>query len=184
MEHEAAIRPNTGTQKKHTKMLPNRRRLAVLVSGGIIVIALLVWGAWAFATRPVWPNPQLITASKTADFPVYYPTTLPSGFSYVKGSAKLSADVFIYALAYDGGKHQLHISVEAKPAGVQFDDFYTRILNNESDVLSSQGKAVIGNAGGQTIGSLVTDKSWVTLNTPSNIDTDTLKALIGSLRKL
>lgn len=164
--------------------LSRQRQIAALtcclVVIGAIVIGIVIWFS---KSRTIWPDKTLAIAAQSASYPVYYPATLPNGFSYKAGSATYSANVFIYILSFNG-TNKLFISAVPKPANVQFNDFYNRILSNKVDVLSTQGKAVIGNADGQTIGSLVTNKSWVTLNTKSSIDSTTLKNILSSLKPL
>lgn len=146
--------------------------LLELAGGGIV---------WKQFNRQAWPAPEIIAAQQSSSFKLYYPQTLPRGFHFQKGSLKQSSGVVIYELLFDGNK-KLFISAIPKPRGVDFNDFYNRILSNESAVLSTQGKAVIGNAGGQTIGSLVSNDSWVTINTQAPIDSQTLQAILSSLK--
>jgi len=181
---EEAVRA-TSNIPVHTwwRSLPRKLRRAIFVSGVAAALALAGTGVWLYSHRTQWPDPQLVTAAQAASYPIYYPTSLPAGFIYNEGSAKYSANVFIYTFTFDGNK-KLFVSTIPKPDGVQFSDFYNRILSNKTEVLSNQGTAVMGNAGGQTIGSLVTDKSWITMNTSASINSDTLKALLSSLKKL
>lgn len=119
---------------------------------------------------------------KSVNFPVYYPKHMPKNVAYVKDSEKISPNVLLYTLDNNGVK--IHVSVQPKPAGVVFEDFYNRVLKNKADIFSNQGKGVIGTAQGSTIGSLVTDKVWVLINTSSTVDGQTFSQIVTSLAKL
>lgn len=182
MEREAAI----ALLKRSARLRhAHRRRLhiAAIVGGALIVIAGLTGGAWALMHRSNWPDPQLVAVAKAAAYPIYFPSQLPKGFSDTASSVTNSNGVFIYALTYDGNK-KLYVSAVPKPTGVQFDDFYNRILTNKQNVQNTAGTAVIGNANNQPVGSLVTDKTWVTMNAPKGLDTPRLQTLVSSLKQL
>lgn len=160
-----------------------RLQVTGLVIASLIAIGLIAWGMLTLSHRQQWPDPQLTRAAHSATYPIYYPSTLPKGFEPLSSTPKVSADVFIYTLTYDGNK-KLFISAIPRPAGIQFSDFYNRILSNKTNVLNAAGTAVIGNANNQPIGSLVTTKTWVTMNAPKGIDTQRLQALVASLKQL
>jgi hypothetical protein len=164
--------------------MSHNMQLIGLTIVSVLAIGLISYGAWGIThQRQKWPDPVLVQAAHSSSYPIYYPATLPKGFSHMVGAPKTSPDVFIYTLVYDGNK-KLFVSAIPKPAGVQFSDFYNRILSNKSTVLNNAGTAVIGNANNQPIGSLVTSKTWVTINAPGGIDSARLQTLVSSLRQL
>ena len=165
------------------KRTSHKIQITGLFTAGILAICLISYGVWGIMNRQKWPDPTLVASAQSASYPIYYPSTLPKGFSPVAGTPKTSSDVFIYTLVYDGNK-KLFVSAVPKPAGVQFSDFYNRILSNKSTVLNNAGTAVVGNANNQPIGSLVTSKTWVTINAPSGLDSARLTTLVSSLRQL
>ncbi|HSX43045.1 MAG TPA: hypothetical protein VLF59_03065 [Candidatus Saccharimonadales bacterium] len=177
-------RDRTKRRAASEKRTSHKIQITGLLTAGLLAISLISYGAWGIAHRQRWPDPTLTQAARSFSFPIYYPSTLPRGFSHtVSGVPKTSSDVFIYTLVYDGNK-KLFVSAIPKPAGVKFNDFYNRILSNKSTVLNNAGTAVIGNANNQPIGSLVTSKTWVTMNAPSGIDSARLQTLVSSLRQL
>jgi hypothetical protein len=156
---------------------------AGLVLLALTAISLIIWGIIGLRHHQTWPDPTLVTAAQTSSYPIFYPSSLPHGFTHTVSQPKVSSDVFIYTLTYDGNK-KLFVSAVPKPAGVQFNDFYNRILSNKTNVLNPAGTAVIGTANDQPVGSLVTSKTWVTMNAPGGIDTQRLQALVASLKAL
>jgi hypothetical protein len=156
---------------------------AGLVLTAIVAISLITWGVFGLSHQKKWPDQTLVAAAKRSSYPIYYPSSLPRGFAHTVSQPKVSSDVFIYSLTYDGDKN-LFFSAVPKPTGVIFDDFYNRILSNKTTVLNSAGTAVIGNANNQPIGSLVTSKTWVTVNAPKGIDSERLQTIIASLKAL
>ncbi len=139
-------------------------------------------GLAVFLVHPQAPGvpEQLSTAQQTIGFPLYYPEHLPKGTTYQVDSVKTSAQLVVYTLKTDHNV-ALHISIEPKPKNVIFSDFYTRVLQNRTDLFSSQGKATLGTAGGQAVGSLVTDKVWVIINAPSTTDGSVMTQVVASL---
>jgi hypothetical protein len=169
----------TNTPKKTVRAL----WAAGLILTAIVAISLVTWGIISLQSHSKWPDPILVTAARSSSYPIFYPSSLPQGFAHTVSPPEVTSDVFIYTLTYDGNK-KLFVSAVPKPAGVQFDDFYNRILSNKVAVLNSTGTAVVGNANNQPIGSLVTGKTWVTVNAPKGIDSQRLQALISSLKPL
>jgi intein/homing endonuclease len=155
---------------------------------GVIFILLLATGVSLWILTHGNSNysqlrKDLAQAQKEVSFPVLVPEKLPKDFAYKKGSVKTSSGIVLYSLQ-DGKDKSVSVSQQAKPAISNFDDFYNRVLTNRTSVLSTQGKAVLGTNGSQTIGSLITDKAWILLNTTSHIDNHTLSELINSLQPL
>jgi len=179
MDREGTPNNLLHTTKQTTRLMQK----AGLLLTAFIAISLLTWGIIGLTNHQKWPDPTLVAAAKSNSYPIYYPSSLPRGFIHTISQPKVSSDVFIYSLTYDGNKN-LFVSAVPRPTGVQFDDFYTRILRNKVTVLNSAGTAVIGNANNQPIGSLVTAKTWVTVNAPKGIDTQRLQAIVSSLKAL
>ena len=124
---------------------------------------------------------QLVSAKNQANYTLYFPQPLPKGFHYKPDSAHVSSAAALYTLTF-GGDKTMSVSIQPKPKGVVFDDFYDRVLKHKADVFSSEGKAAIGVADGKTIGSLVTDNVWVLINTSSSIDGQAMTQLISNLK--
>jgi hypothetical protein len=178
---------NTLDLRRSETPQPSRWRLhrKTLVLGGFLVLMVVLAGL-AISSQLIRhqagvPN-QLVSAQQTTKFPIYYPNPLPDGVSYVTDSVKATAESVMYNLT--SGKTVVSVSVQPKPKGVVFDDFYTRVLKNKVDVLSDQGKAVAGAADGRVIGSLVTNDVWVLVNTPVGGDGEMMKQLVGNLEPL
>lgn len=164
------------TQKRKAWKLPVIILLATLCLVGSIT------AYFATFKKESWPATELIKGMTSVDYPIYYPSTLPKGFSYEKDSFKPSDIATIYILNYDNGK-KLFISNQAVPKEIVFKDFYDRLLENKADVTSSQGKAVTGQIDNTPVGSLVTDKTWVIVRAPSGVEGSVLTDIMSSLRK-
>lgn len=119
-------------------------------------------------------------AATTLEFPLYYPTKLPAKYSIDSTSITYDKGVALYQIHY-GDNGTIAVANQAKPADVLFDDFYNRLLKNKADVFNAHGKAVIGTADSKTIGSLVTDKTWVLLTASGSIDKLEMTQLVASL---
>lgn len=156
----------------------------LLTAGAAVATAItIVLGVLLLHSAHGKQMPAAFTAAKsTVSYPLYYPTPLPKGVSYSKGSLRPSQTVTIYSLLYQGKK--IYVSIEPKPEGVVFDDFYNRILANKADVFSTQGKGTIGTANSQLVGSLVTKDSWVLMNASTSIDDQVMQQLVSSMKPI
>ena len=163
----------------------NKRKITILCLSLLTVaavVSLTIFWMLKPSSYDLLKN-DLEMTQKEVNFPLYAPSSLPEGFFYKQGGVSTSGSVVLYSLSFEQNK-TLSVSIQAKPPNIDFNDFYNRILSNKSEVLSTQGKAVIGNNGERTIGSLVNDKVWVVLNTQSHIKTNELSALLSSLKPL
>jgi hypothetical protein len=168
--------------KKHRKK--SKKRWFI----GLIFVLLLAAATSLFIVTKDNSNykelrKDLNQAQKEVPFPIFIPENLPKGFAYKKNSVSTTGSVILYSLSVNKDKI-VSISEQTKPKTANFDDFYNRVLSNKTNVLSTQGKAVLGTGNNQTIGSLVTDKVWILVSTSTDVDNQVLTQLIRSLKPL
>lgn len=159
----------------------------LLIMGFSVLSVVLVIGV-AHSTK-YRNGSDIITVKKVvseqksnSSLPFLYPKNTTKELRFDRQSLRTSDQLVTYTLQYKDTK--LTINIQPKPTGVIFDDFYDRILKNKAEVFNPQGKAVIGIANDKTIGSLVTDKEWVLVNAPLDIDPTVMNKLVGSLQPL
>jgi hypothetical protein len=147
---------------------------------GVSVAMALAGGAIYFLLQA---KPSLIPARiqelATTTPTLFYPTKLPDGVTFATDESVRSDGVTSYVLVTHGKK--IVVTAQSRPESVVFDDFYNRILTNKADVFSNQGRAVIGSAGGKTIGSLVTANTWVLISAPGDVDSQTITLVVSRL---
>lgn len=146
----------------------------------IIFFILILGAALAIGAvlhyRQIGPIPRQI--SSQVDFPLYYPTEFPSGFSLDKNSFSETNTIVTYTVTYDGNK-KLVFNTQARPTNFDFDSFQSKGKKLES----SLGDAYVGALGKSTVVSIATDKSWLLIGVPSPIDTPSLAAILQHLKE-
>jgi hypothetical protein len=169
---------------------PKKKRGLLLAVIGLVVIlcAVLICG-WFFLIRT---KPQANISELTNDlqmykdsqqFPLYTPSELPDSLIYHKGSVSSTNGVVIFYL-FTSKREKVFVSQQQKPDKVAINDFNTRFIENKVSAVSSEGKAVIGSHDKQLIGSLITDKSWVLINTQADIPHSILESLLENMHPL
>jgi uncharacterized protein YdhG (YjbR/CyaY superfamily) len=146
------------------------------VMGAIIVV---LCGAAAFLvlqTRTPAIPAKLLAAQKAIEFPLYYPNKLPPGYTLDTASISYTKDVAVYSFTYDKSK-RVSFSIQAKHQGFSPDDF-----NPTSDFTSYIGRAYLVDLDDRSSAAVVGDTSWVLINAPDKVPSDTLRQLIDSLR--
>lgn len=123
--------------------------------------------------QPPSPIPRQIIAS--AGTPLYYPADLPPGFAIDTSSIEYTQRVLTYTVTYDGGK-KLAFSVQPKPSDFDFSSFYAEGRRIES----SLGPAYVGAVGGNTVVSITSDKTWILIGVPDQIETPQLEAVVAN----
>lgn len=151
-----------------------RLSLSLFILLSSIVVATLFIG---ISSHISLSNPIPNDISSQVDFPLYYPTELPSGFSLDKSSFRVSKKIVTYIINYDNDK-TLIVNVQDKPANFDFESFQSKGKKLDS----SLGDAYVGALGNQTVASIVTTKSWLLIGIPSPIDTASLVVILQHLR--
>lgn len=173
--------PNAG----HKKNRPYTKVLA-----GIILLLAAVAAIFFFVFNQSQKESynsleaDLKNVQNSASFSVYIPSPMPSGFTYEHGSVTLSQGILFYPLIYSGGTKKLSVSQQSKPDKTVINDFYDSGLTEVLEVNSTEGKAVLGTNGTQTIGSLVTDKTWVFVTAPSEAEKLAIEKILANLAVL
>lgn len=126
--------------------------------------------------RRTSPIPHDITSQ--VDFPLYYPTELPAGFSLDKNSFTKTNKVVTYVVTYEDDK-KLIFNIQARPTNFDFDGFQSK----GKKLKSSLGDAYIGSLGQNTVVSIATSETWVFIGVPSPIDTSALEVILQHLEE-
>jgi hypothetical protein len=141
-----------------------------------------IGGAWLTLGRSsaaVGSIPSEILAA--ADFPLYYPETLPKGYAADPSSFSIGKDVVTYAFTY-GDEDKLAVSLQPIPSAFDFDTFYQKTMGGAVTLKTETGMARIGPMNGiQTI-SLVADKTWILITAPNGAANKDLVSIASALR--
>ncbi len=152
-----------------------------------VVVLLAISGA-ATAVHFIHPTPDRSPFSKTVKrsviFPLYYPTVLPAGYWLDKSSISTTSSVVIYSVKYSGGAKKMVFSLHAQPTADQISSFYFHYMPLHIDVSTTVGTAAIGAINNHTVVSLPTDKTWILLTGPPDVNQSLLRQIIESLTKV
>lgn len=153
-----------------------RRALAYLLLVISSVFVLSAIGIIALHLRAPAPSFFPARIKQSVDFPLYYPQDPPAGLTLDKTSFSSTDQVVLYDYIYSGSK-RLIVSIQPRTNGVDPSSF-----NPTKQFTTSIGEAYLVSLDTRTTAAIMGDKSWVLINAPDVIDTDTLTAFINSLK--
>ncbi len=162
---EPTHKPQT-FRSKILRFIPVKFRNArvALVTGIVLVTAGVAIFQIVFVPR----SPFSSDLVSSVDFPLYYPTSLPAGFHLDTGSISSNNQVVVYGIVNpDRDNGTISISIQAKPSGFNFDDFYTHKLFHPVSRTTSNGTVMVGADDKGVFASLAAADSWV-IATSSN----------------
>ncbi len=168
------------------------RKLPIILASviGTLLVLAASFGGWKFLHRVVSPVPKAIQANVT--FPVYYPEQkkLPAGYTLDLTSFKSpEKNAVVYAVRY-GTNKKLVFALQEKPSDDDIQSFYANYipLRNKLDVPAGHAEIGAFNNGGKTATQSVvslptTNKTWLIITGPNDIDQNNLKQVLESIRK-
>jgi hypothetical protein len=116
-----------------------------------------------------------------ASFPLYYPTDLPKGFRFDQAAFDASVNVLTYDYSTVDG-NRIYFSLQPKPKKSDYDRFSKKQLTGPSQIETQVGQATIGVLQGQTVSSVLTDKTWILITSGENVNLQQLEQVSQSLR--
>lgn len=111
------------------------------------------------------PIPKNIRSQ--VSFTLYYPKSLPPGWSINKSSYYVDTSDQVVGYNLQGPNGNLNLSIQPVPKSFNFNDFYTKRLTGTIQFLTPLGQGAIGKSNDKYVGSLETTSSWV-LATPGS----------------
>ncbi|HEV2412975.1 MAG TPA: hypothetical protein VGS28_04215 [Candidatus Saccharimonadales bacterium] len=163
------------------------RSLALRILTGFIclfvvgVIGVSLWLTFLDRTSAN-ANPFTAQVLASVQFPLYYPTNLPTGFRMDPTSvSKPRADVVIFNL--DGpGSQKIYFSEEPKPGKYNIGDFFNSLTGLKEYGVNGGTVAIGRNAQSDAeIANYVNSQVWVLANTNAPIPTDQMTTMMETL---
>jgi hypothetical protein len=151
-----------------------------------ITIVILVVVASGTALAWHWHEAQLAKTTPfsrgiiaSMQFPLYYPTQLPTGFHIDRGSVKVPQEGVVVFTMLGPNNAKLYMSEEARPSKYGIGNFYNNFANLK-EVPVSDGAIAVGRLGHGTIevASRADNKTWVITNTKASIPPDQLITML------
>lgn len=166
--------------KKH---ILNKRHLLIPLFG-LLAIALLA-SIYTMNSRPSLVPKKI---QQAVDFSIYYPGSLPPGYTLDIGSFQLAeSGVILFKITY-GDKKDMVFSEQQQPSGNDIDKFVSSYLPLNSGVQLPLGQAKVGAYGSapaiRTVLSLpIRNGPWLIVTAPSEVSHDDLVKILTSLTK-
>ncbi len=135
-------------------------------------------GIGYFFWRHQGKNPLLADLQTTPNFPLYYPT-LPTEFTYKKGSGSLRSGVVFFAI--EKGDETTLISEQAAPttSPPKLDD-----LKGFTKLAIPAGNAVIGANANQPVAIILSNTTLITINGQANTPSDVVSSIAKNMSSL
>jgi hypothetical protein len=163
------------------------KRIALLTASSLLAIGLVFFGWRAYQKQYITNmDPFTTHARSLANFPLYYPTRLPSNYHIDKMSvANPDNGVIVFNLTNSNNERFIYISEEAKPHSFNFGSYYEG-FSNRINTRTKYGTAILGvvslnNKGHEEVGSLTSNDTWLIANTTTDIPMDQLASMLKSL---
>ena len=165
----------TSRFSKNTRLSIALAAVVVLSASGFLFWRLFIW-------QPAVVNPFTTKTQASVQFPLYYPTQLPSGYRIdPKSVSEPQQDVVLFNLIGPRGE-KIYLSEEARPQTFNLGGFYDKFQDLKETPVSDGSVAVGRLNGGQTeVASRANNKTWVLSNTNANIPLDQLTTMLKSL---
>jgi hypothetical protein len=157
--------------------LPKPKRRKIIWSIGIITAAVLVLVViWLMALRNPQPLPSSIR--KATHYTLYYPSQLPQGYAYKKGSTRLDGGMVFYNLVND--RRTISVSLQAAPP--QAIDLKSLVGFQNLD--TAAGKAAVGKNGDNPTIIISTNTTLITINGSAGTPQDVVGAIAKNMASL
>jgi len=154
----------------------SKRKLVVL---GLIIFLLAIVGTIGFFTlNSQHPPQQLINIAEEVNFPIYYPSELPAGYSFMDNSAKYQSG-FLYYKLHKGNKI-ISITQQPIPAAA----VNLQKLPRYSSLSVPAGPAALGVSVGNPSAVIATGSTLVNINSSKGVSKDDVVAIAKHIKML
>jgi len=132
--------------------------------GCIAALLLLVIASWLLFIRDSGPIPRRY--ARGLDFTLYYPTTLPQGYGVDRQSFKRQGNVLIFSI-FAPQNRNIAVSQQAIPLDMPVRQTTTTPLQipGQKQFSSAIGTVHIGLWGDKYVTDIVSEQTWIILNT-------------------
>ncbi|HSE61001.1 MAG TPA: hypothetical protein VLA88_01760 [Candidatus Saccharimonadales bacterium] len=156
------------------------RKWRVMIGLAVVIAAVLGLAVFLMLQRPAPKTNSLLPAEtyKNLSFPVYFPENPPADFKLDSKSIGSTSDVFTYKYDYAGG-HIVFVSVQPLDPKLDISTFKpTRQINTPI------GKGYLVEFDTRVTVAIVTDKSFILINSPEGVPSFAAEQFAASLRQV
>jgi len=168
---------------RHNQRRKNNIKLFI---GVVLIITVGLAAAVGWQLRQQDKTPLIDPAiTSQLDFPAYYPTTLPKGYT-IEPPALQDTSKIISISIKSPQNDLIYITQQQKPANFDFDFFYNKTLLITREVDVPIGKVRIGSAKArpdQLTASIVAEPTWILSSYPASVAQEDIDTIFYSLTK-
>lgn len=158
---------------------PRRKRKWLWLIIIVVVIASVVTTV-IIKNKNSNPFPKNIRTS--ADFPLYYPDSLPSGYELSRASIKYDRNIVFYNISH--GNSEIRISEQSKPTNPPDFSAIQKAYSSFRKVDIPAGQAISGDYRGTPTAIMLTNTTLINLSASQGTPEDVLVKLVQSLQSL
>jgi hypothetical protein len=128
-------------------------------------------------------DPLPVKIKQEANFPLYYPTKVPTGFRFDEAAYDTETQVVSYDYStIDGSK--IFFTLQPKPANFDFNKFNNKQISGGTQIATKFGMATVGVLQKQTVSSIVTDKTWILVGSGEKVNIQQLEQISQDLAEV
>jgi hypothetical protein len=131
----------------------------------LILAALGIAGKLLIFPRYSQTNPFSPAIQSSLNIPLFYPQKMPKGYLVDHLSFRTTSNEVVFNANHASSR--LVFTQQKIPAGFDFNVFYAQHLTNTTVFSTPYGSVVVGKNDNRTLGSLISDKTWLLLTTNS-----------------
>jgi hypothetical protein len=179
---ETEKKPARKKQRLHLHIRLTKRRF-LIVAGLCVAIAAGCIAYWRlFIWQPAAADPFTAKDMSSVQFPLYYPTQLPSGFRTDTKSVSHPEQGVVVFYLIGPNNSKLYISEEVRDSTFNLGGFYNS-FEGLKEIGVSDGAIAVGHLYGGTteVASRANNKTWVLANTTAHIPLSQLQTMLKSL---
>ncbi len=161
-----------------------KKRTRWVLAGGLVVVLAVLSSVIVVRVTKTPSSPFTNDILSSVQFPLYYPTKYPPGYTLDPASISSNGQAVLYQLkSSDSNALTIFVSIQARPSGMNFDDFYNKHLTQPTSHVTSNGPVVVGTESRGVFGGLVTDKDWVLVTSADETASSKVLSVLSNLRK-
>jgi len=165
-------------QPRQSSRKDQRRWRSVLWSGIAITVVLAIIGGSLFFYIHHDSDPLPASITKNASFALYYPSPVPTGYAYKKGSAKINDGVVFFTL--NSADYDITVSEQQAP----FNPPQLSNLPGFTTIQTSAGSSVIGVTLQKPIAITLTNTTLITITGTEKTPSDVVATLAKTMNSL
>lgn len=141
-----------------------------------VVTLIVVSGILILVTKPSDTLPAAVT--KHTSFPLYYPTPLPLGYTYQKGSARVENGIVFFTL--QSNTTTISVTEQAAPTNPP----NLTMLAGFTSLKTIAGDAVINSSGKQPAAIIMSNTTLISITGQRNMPSDIVAQTAQNMRSL